>query len=696
MDIEDENNNYENTLFQAFIIFISHKISKLLFLFIIAFIISEISKNGESIKNNKIYSSKINDIIQGDLIPFKDYYLSLYTNQTMYDNNIKDKYFNLTEVKYVFSIIYNKIKLEYNIGIYDKNKNLIHPSDLALYNNFHIVCTSVINNITIYSYPNIYEDKYFNCIEYLFTTEQINFGLTFFNNLDKNNSFIYNFYFESDNLFDLNDIRYKNDSIFDPIEMQKIYYNFINETYNQNITTLKKSYTREGSPELKRKIFEDKNGWIFENIYNNYFCFCIGEKCLQMENNQLCKFYLYEYIIEKNKDIYPKTEYLFADFLFKDLSSDDTYPIFETMISKNFPVHYITEKPEIYEKYCSNIENCEIIIPINRTMHINFGDFLENHLTFFLKIKAVISGRESNYYPLSKLLKRADYITYVCIGHGVCYFKDYLYEDNRVYGIKRNDKILIPPVKTIINKAKKYGWEDENIIKLNLPRWDRYNITYNDANKKLFEINKNITNNSILVMFTWREAKNKTIKKKEEAVSPLYHDNILKILQDKHLNKKLEKKNITLYFSFHRLLNQKYKTKYDEVINKYNKIVFIEQNEISDCLSKVNLVLSDFSSIIFDMIARNKPFVIFVPDEKDAQISNIYSDVYINLIKEMKNDKIKFKNIFHNTKETINKILYYIKNDFKLEDGMKKFYKKFGFKYGNNTNEFVDYLINMK
>ena len=49
----------------------------------------------------------------------------------------------------------------------------------------------------------------------------------------------------------------------------------------------------------------------------------------------------------------------------------------------------------------------------------------------------------------------------------------------RIYGRGLNDKILIPPSIVLIYIASKWGWQEEDIIKINLPRWDRYsNIEY--------------------------------------------------------------------------------------------------------------------------------------------------------------------------------------------------------------------------
>ena len=62
----------------------------------------------------------------------------------------------------------------------------------------------------------------------------------------------------------------------------------------------------------------------------------------------------------------------------------------------------------------------------------------------------------------------------------------------------------------------------------------------------------------------------------------------------------------------------------------------------------------------------------------------------------MKNDKIKFKNKCTTIAETVDKIISYINNDFKIESDLKDFYDSFNFKTSNNSNEFIDYLIKMK
>ena len=153
----------------------------------------------------------------------------------------------------------------------------------------------------------------------------------------------------------------------------------------------------------------------------------------------------------------------------------------------------------------------------------------------------------------------------------------------------------------------------------------------------------------------------------------------------------LEKKNISLYFTVHH--------KFRQLVDKFKTSKFIEyinEKDIFECLSKTNLVVTDFSSIIFDMICRKKPYVIYIPDANDPQIKNIYNSNYYNNIELLKNNSFNFLNIYDGLNDAITKILYYINNDFKLEENMINFYKSFSFESGNNTKKFIEYLKSLK
>ena len=62
-----------------------------------------------------------------------------------------------------------------------------------------------------------------------------------------------------------------------------------------------------------------------------------------------------------------------------------------------------------------------------------------------------------------------------------------------------------------------------------------------------------------------------------------------------------------------------------------------------------------FSSVVFDIMYRKKPFIIYFPDLDEPNIDIIYSKSYRNVIKKMKNNKFGFKNVCFNINETIQK-----------------------------------------
>lgn len=155
--------------------------------------------------------------------------------------------------------------------------------------------------------------------------------------------------------------------------------------------------------------------------------------------------------------------------------------------------------------------------------------------------------------------------------------------------------------------------------------------------------------------------------------------------------KALNKNDITLYFAVHH--NAKHLIKKFKVSKP---IQYIKEKHIFECLSKTNLVVTDFSSIIFDMICRKKPYIIFIPDANDPNITNNYDKYYYNTIKSFKNDSLNILNKYFELDDAVKKIIYYINNDFKLEKKMLEFYKSFSFEGKNNTKQFIEYLIKLK
>ena len=187
-------------------------------------------------------------------------------------------------------------------------------------------------------------------------------------------------------------------------------------------------------------------------------------------------------------------------------------------------------------------------------------------------------------------------------------------------------------------------------------------------------------------MFTWR----KMVKNK--LISPQYWKNILQLLDNISMNQEVRKKNITIYFTIHHKMNEEF----NNILNILNKtnIHFISETQIFDCLKNIDLLITDFSSILFETIYRKKPYVIFIPDGNDIRIKFDYTIDYYEIINSFKNGKFHFENIYFNLDEAIEQINFYIKNDFKLDNRLKILYKELNLKHDNNTSKFIEYLSN--
>ena len=590
------------------------------------------------------------------------------------------KYNSITFIFFNYQLYYSNkyelAKISYNIQCLDEQQNKILPSDLALYYDLHILCYLKINSVNIYSIAIIEKDSFFKCLEFLNPKKINKIGIIIYKTSGAKiieNSIIY---LIEKNFFN---IKIQVDDLFDP---SKIYYDYklllFNIQNNRSLIKtkrLKKLYISQPFISLKTNLKKQRNKWNFINIFNEYFCFCKGNNCLNIMIDISCKYFFYIYLIDINQNIYKKTDFLLMDFILKQYSSDDVFPIFEEMINRKLNAHYITEKEEIYKKYCMNNKYCNLILLVNSQNYKINGDFLEKHFTLILKLRQVLSSVGVNINIINNLFYNIDYITYICVGHGVSYFKYYLYAS--YYGPQNFDKLLIPDSKELINITLKYGWKEENLIKFNLPRWEKYNLKNISLNE-----NGKIKTNSIFIMFTWRQLN------KKRNISSYYIHNILYLLNNNLLINNLLKNNLTLYFTLHHSFAQ-----YRDEFKINQNIIYIEENEIAECLSKTNLIVTDYSSIIFDIIYRRKPFIIYIPDINDPMNKENYKNDTYNIINNFANHDFKFENIFFDVNSTIGKINYYINNKFQLEEKLIQFYDLFNFNNNKNINDFLNYIL---
>ena len=157
-------------------------------------------------------------------------------------------------------------------------------------------------------------------------------------------------YLQSENIINYEDLNHIDDDLFDPVIINQQYNSSLAEIHQNKLNKsyyLKKEYSRPPIFDLRRNNVPTEEKWNFNHFYNDYFCYCVGDNCFEKDVTKECKYLFYMTIIEKYKNLYPKTEYVFSDFIFNYLSSDDAYPIFQEMINQNYPAHYLTQNKNI-------------------------------------------------------------------------------------------------------------------------------------------------------------------------------------------------------------------------------------------------------------------------------------------------------------------------------------------------------------
>ena len=634
--------------------------------------------------NNK---SKFVDKINESMIIDNKY---SYSSKIENISNINNIFLTLLNIEYYYSNEYQLIEIKYFIKLSDKENYIIKPSELSLFYNLNLICNTYIFEINdnIYSLANNHENEYFFCHDYIYFYEHAKFGIKIYKinysdeEIESFDSFFFSDKFIKSNLktifinnnrFNINYIYRNYYKLLFEINKSKKPNSIFTETFN-----LKSSFLKPPLFCLKNDITQQEGKWYFDNIYDNYFCFCRGETCIDIKtfnnyNFQTCKYYFFLTIIDHYRNLYRKNHYLLSDFFDESIESSDALPIFKEMINQKLKAHYLTMSPIIYQQFCPNYGECSCNLKIIYGVRKINGDVLEKYLELFLKLKAVITAEP--YDSIDNLFYNIEYITYIFLGHGVQYIKSYLYKNYLSY--KRYNKMLLPPYEKIVNTAVVSGWDYNNIIKIGLPKWDNY-IIYK-PNLINSENNKNIER-GIFLMFTWRKVK------KGKSISYYYYSNLDKILNNKKINELLYNNNIKIYFCYHHRLKIR-----KQIITNDN-IKLINQNDISTLLKNCTLIITDFSAIIFDAIIQKKPLIIYIPDALDNNLKELYAYDYYETIMKIKNGNIYLYEVFFDLKKVIKKIIYYIKNDFVLEDKKLDFYKEFKLENSGNTKKFISYV----
>lgn len=347
--------------------------------------------------------------------------------------------------------------------------------------------------------------------------------------------------------------------------------------------------------------WKEKMAWIVSTLFSWYFrrkkIWLVFEKFSDSAQDNGYYFFKYCYENNKRKNLY---------YIIKQNSPD--YSNIEPM--KDKVLHYMSFKYMVY------LFSSQLLISSEARGHV-------------YDIRA-LRGR------LKDTLERK---RYVFLQHGVIALKrvDSIYKKN---GRNAADLFVVSSEqekKVIVNN---FGYKKEEIIITGLSRWD----VLKDKTKE-----KNVTN--IMLMPTWRSWMDDIPE--EKFIETDYYKNYLAFLHSPSLMKILEDNDLYLQFYIH----PKFKLYIDQFNSSNHRVKIIPYGEIkvNDLLMNAKLLITDYSSVAWDMYYQKKPIVFYQFDLEDYLK---YQGSYLDMDNELFGDRA------FNQAELEELILKYISNNF--------------------------------
>ena len=308
---------------------------------------------------------------------------------------------------------------------------------------------------------------------------------------------------------------------------------------------------------------------------------------------------------------------------------DNGYILFKYIREKrkDINVYYVINKKTNDYKKVSSIGNV-----------INHKSF--KHWIYYLNAKRIIVTQKyaNPSMALFHILHKYNIIKTprVFLGHGITTNNATMFYFDRC-----KFRLFICGAKKEYEYVKnKFGYPKENVVYTGLARFDNL-----DLSKKI--------NNFILIYPTWRKYINN--QKDFDNFMNNYYD----ILNNNDLINIIEKNNITIKLVLHKNM-KKFNINYNSLSNNIT-INHNEDVDIQDLLNKTDLLITDFSSISFDIAYRQRPIIYYQFDTDDYR-KNQLKEGYFSY------NKNGFGDVLNSSSLVINKIMYYINNNFKVED----------------------------
>ncbi|WP_214744225.1 CDP-glycerol:glycerophosphate glycerophosphotransferase [Exiguobacterium sp. s189] len=288
----------------------------------------------------------------------------------------------------------------------------------------------------------------------------------------------------------------------------------------------------------------------------------------------------------------------------KDSAQDNSFHLFKyiRLNHPDVPVYYLIEKQA---KDYGKVKDYGNVITFDSLKHtlallnskISINSYLETANMY-----------SDSYKKISKIFPKLTIRKKVFLQHGVIGFSrlNHVLHKNRA----EYDLFITSSKQEMTHIIEEYGYSESEVIDLGLVRWDELHDQSQFTEKK-----------QILLMPTWRH----WIHNEEDFVKSDFWAYYRKLMDSEHLAKVLESNNAELIFFPHYLMKEYINAIQEDVLfdKKYIKIAE-KGSEVKEYLEKCTLLITDYSSVSYDVNYLNKP-VLFCPFDYDRFFSEHYN-----------------------------------------------------------------------
>lgn len=364
-----------------------------------------------------------------------------------------------------------------------------------------------------------------------------------------------------------------------------------------------------------------------------------------------------------------------CDFIVEaDTSPQDEFELFKYLYKngrKEFePYYIINEKCSAYAEIKAEYGDSIIAYSPEK-----IEDFAFQLLEIFKTVKFICGGFQvlhSLRLGITEAVKRSPYVYSIFTQHGITFFKDD-FISQASYSSFLFDKLMISNdfEKKIFMERGCY--EEKNLIKNGLFRWDLLSADNAESEKSIF------------IYFTHR----RYLKNIEdsELKDTVYVRTILGLLENPRFKKFVEDNGYTLKVALHHSVLQSCGSGLLEGVK------ILEDEEIADAKKKSAILITDYSSMCFEMWFQHKPSIFLnIPDGEDCIKYGHKTD----LADPYGPKKEYIFNIVDTVEECMDKLEDYHNTGFKLKPDEKKKRDAFFYHNGDFCKRFYNYLLEMK